>query len=165
MTSFPTRRELAVLGVLITAVAVVALLGSAVTLPAIPGWYAGLQKPWFTPPNAAYGPVWTTLYALMAYAAWRAWRVAARSSSGQGKAVLALFSGQLALNALWSQLFFGWQRPDLALIDVGLLWVAIVATLRAFARHDRLAAGLLLPYLAWVSLAVALNAGVVALNP
>jgi translocator protein len=151
-----------VLAALITAVAVVAWVGSAVTLPVIPGWYAGLQKPWFTPPNAAFGPVWTALYALMAYAAWRAWRAAGERHGRKG--VLIAFTVQLALNALWSQLFFGWQRPDLALADVVLLWLAIVAAIRLFAWHDRLAALLMLPYLAWVSLAVALNAGVIALN-
>ena len=71
---------------------------------------------------------------------------------------------QLVLNAAWSQLFFGWRRPDLALVDVVLLWGAIAWTIWVFNRHDRLAAGLMLPYLAWVSLAVALNAGVVVLN-
>ena len=162
MPSTPTARELTVFGALIAAVAGVAVIGSAVTLPAIPAWYAGLQKPWFTPPNAAFGPVWTSLYALTAWATWRAWRVA-RANGEQGR-VLVVFAVQLALNAAWSQLFFGWQRPDLALIDVVLLWLAIVATIRIFARQDRLAAGLLLPYIAWVTLAVALNAGVVLLN-
>lgn len=162
MSSFPTRRELAVLAALIAAVTAVAVLGSAVTLPVIPGWYASLQKPWFTPPNAAFGPVWTTLYALMAYATWRAWRPAA-GTDGRGR-VLTVFAVQLALNAVWSQLFFGLQRPDLALVDVVLLWLAIAAAIRIFAWHDRLAAALMAPYLAWVTLAVALNAGVVALN-
>lgn len=155
-----SRRDLVAPAALVGAVTLVAVAGSAVTLPAIPGWYAGLEKPWFTPPNAAFGPVWTTLYALMAYAAWRAWRVA----GPQRKLVLTVFAVQLGLNALWSQLFFGARRPDLALIDVALLWAAILWTIRIFGRHDRLAAGLMIPYLAWVSLAVALNAGVVLLN-
>jgi tryptophan-rich sensory protein len=161
MTDLASKSDLAMLAVLAGAVAVVGLVGSAVTIPAIPGWYAALEKPWFTPPNAAFGPVWATLYALMAYAGWRAWRAAA---GGQVRQVLAVFALQLTLNAAWSQLFFGWRRPDLALIDVALLWAAIAWSIRIFARHDRWAAGLMLPYLAWVSLAVALNAGVVVLN-
>lgn len=161
MTKLAPKSDLAVLAALVGAVAIVGLVGSAVTIPAIPGWYAELQKPFFTPPNAAFGPVWTALYALMAYAGWRAWRAAA---SGQGWQVLAVFAFQLVLNAAWSQLFFGWRRPDLALVDVVLLWGAIAWTIWVFNRHDRLAAGLMLPYLAWVSLAVALNAGVVVLN-
>lgn len=161
MTQFPPKSDLAILALLVGAVAIVALVGSAVTIPVIPGWYAALQKPSFTPPNAAFGPVWTALYALMAYAGWRAWRAA---PIGQGWQVLAAFACQLVLNAAWSQLFFGWRRPDLALVDVVLLWAAIAWTIRVFNRHDRWAAGLMLPYLAWVSLAVALNAGVVILN-
>lgn len=156
-----SRPEILVLAALAGAVTLVAALGSAVTLPAIPGWYAGLQKPWFTPPNAAFGPVWTALYALMAYAAWRAWRVA----GSRGGVVLLVFAVQLFLNALWSQLFFGLRRPDLALLDVVVLWAAILGMLLVFARTDRLAAVLVLPYLAWVSLAVALNTGIVLLNP
>lgn len=156
-----SRPEILVLAALAGAVTLVAALGSAVTLPAIPGWYAGLQKPWFTPPNAAFGPVWTALYALMTYAAWRTWRVA----GSRGGVVLLVFAIQLFLNALWSQLFFGLQRPDLALVGVVILWAAILGMLLLFARIDRVAAVLLLPYLAWVSLAVALNTGIVLLNP
>lgn len=161
MTAPGSRSELAVFVALLGTVAVVGTLGSAVTVPAIPGWYATLEKPWFTPPNAVFGPVWTILYVLMAYAAWRAWCGAA---SGQGRQVLLVFGLQLGLNAAWSQLFFGWRRPDLALVDVLLLWAAIAWSIRVFAQHDRWAAGLMLPYLAWVSLAVALNVGVVLLN-
>jgi len=161
MKGSASKSNLAMLVAFVAAVAAVGLIGSAVTVPAIPGWYAALGKPWFTPPNAAFGPVWSTLYALMAYAGWRAWRAA---PLGQERPVVSAFAVQLALNAAWSQLFFGLRRPDLALVDVVLLWAAIAWSIRVFARFDRFAAGLMLPYLAWVSLAVALNAGVVMLN-
>lgn len=147
----------AVFGVM---VAVVSARGAAVTLPQISGWYAQLTKPSFTPPPAVFGPVWTMLYVLMAFAAWRAWRAAARPAL-----VIGVFAGQLALNALWSQLFFGWRRPDLALIEIGFLWAAIVATILVFRQEDRGAAWMLVPYLAWVSFAGALNLAIVWLNP
>lgn len=141
-------------------VAAVSARGAAITLPEISGWYAQLTKPSFTPPPAVFGPVWTLLYVLMALAAWRAWRSAARPTLVNG-----VFAGQLALNALWSQLFFGWRRPDLALIEIGVLWAAVVATVLVFAREDRGAAWMLVPYLAWVSFAAALNLAIVRLNP
>lgn len=162
MNACVSYRDWAVLAALGVAVAGVALAGSAVTIPAIPGWYAGLEKPWFTPPNGVFAPVWTALYAIMAYAAWRAWRAAA--GEGDRRIVLIVFAGQLALNALWSQLFFGWQRPDLAMIDIVLLWAAIATTLVVFGRFDRLAAWLMVPYFLWVTFAAALNAEIIRLN-
>lgn len=140
-------------------VAAVSVRGAAVTLPQIPGWYAGLTKPAFTPPAAVFGPIWTMLYVLMAFAAWRAWRRSAAPAL-----VVGVFAAQLVLNALWSQLFFGWQRPDLALVEIGFLWLAIAATIMVFRRADSAAAWLLAPYLAWVSFAALLNVEIVRLN-
>jgi translocator protein len=154
-------RDWLVLAAIAAAVTGVAIAGSVVTIPAIPGWYAGLEKPWFTPPNGVFAPVWTVLYAVMAYAAWRAWRAA---DVVDRHIVLIVFAGQLALNALWSQLFFGWQRPDLAMVDIVLLWAAIATTLVVFGRFDRLAAGLMVPYFLWVSFAAVLNAAIIQLN-
>ena len=161
MNASLSLRDWVALAAIAVVVAGVAVAGSAVTIPAIPGWYAGLVKPWFTPPNGVFAPVWTTLYAMMAYAAWRAWRAA---RGGDQRIVLMVFAGQLALNALWSQLFFGWQRPDLAMVDIVLLWAAIATTLVVFGRFDRLSAWLMAPYLLWVSFAVALNAAIIQLN-
>lgn len=140
-------------------VAVVSVRGASITVPEIPGWYATLAKPVFTPPAAVFGPIWTMLYVLMAFAAWRAWR-----ESSTGWLVIGVFAAQLALNALWSQLFFGWHRPDLALIEIGILWIAILLTIAVFRRADSLAAWLLAPYLAWVSFAAVLNAAILWLN-
>jgi tryptophan-rich sensory protein len=125
-------------------------------------WYAGLVKPALTPPAWIFGPVWTLLYAMMAIAAWLVWR---RYGWTNAIGPLSLFLGQLALNALWSYLFFGLQRPGLALLDIIALWLAILATLMAFWRSHPPAGLLLLPYLLWVSFATYLNFQFWLLNP
>ncbi|WP_425614137.1 TspO/MBR family protein [Anatilimnocola sp. NA78] len=125
------------------------------------GWYASLQRPPLTPPNWIFGPVWTLLYIMMAIAAGRA---ANRSSPAQRWTTWSLFITQLAFNAAWSALFFGAQQPGLALIDIVLMWLAIVATIAWFWRIDRVAAWLFVPYLAWVSFATYLNLGFWWLN-
>lgn len=136
---------------------------SALSARYMPGeWYRGLNKPSFNPPGWVFGPVWTVLYTMMAVAAYLVWR---RSGFAGAQAALGLFLIQLVLNGLWSWLFFGIQRPDLALIDIIVLWLAILATAVAFRKHDPLASNLLLPYLAWVSFATVLNASIVRLNP
>lgn len=122
-------------------------------------WYANLHKPPLTPPNAVFGPVWGILYLAIAVAAWRVWRAAADS-----RRALSLWSLQLFLNALWSLLFFGWQRPGIALIDIVLLLVVVMTTTVAFHRIDRWAGALFVPYLAWVAFASYLNAGIWFLN-
>lgn len=136
----------------------VGLIGGWVTAPALPGWYAGLAKPTFNPPNWIFGPVWTALYILMAIAAWLVWR------RGEARTALRLFALQLVLNALWSPLFFGLHRIDLALIDIVLMWAAIAATALAFRHPSLLAAVLMLPYLGWVSFASGLNLALWRLN-
>jgi len=132
----------------------VAALGSLVTDPNIDGWYAALRKPPWNPPNWVFGPVWSVLYLLMAVAAWLVWR---RRDFARVSLPLALFGVQLVLNGLWSVLFFGWHRPDLALIEIVFLWSAILATMLAFRRVVPLATRLLVPYLLWVSFAAVLN--------
>jgi translocator protein len=124
-------------------------------------WYAALAKPSWTPPGWVFGPVWTLLYVAMAVAAWLVWRE--RGFSG-ARVALALFSGQLVLNALWSWLFFGLQAPGLALLDILMLWFVLAATTIAFWRLRRLAGALLLPYLLWVGFAAALNFEIWRLN-
>lgn len=138
-----------------------AALGSLMTLPSIPNWYAGLEKPFFSPPNWVFGPVWTVLYALMALAFWRIW-VLGRGSALQAAALA--FGVQLVLNVAWSGAFFGLHAPGLALIDIVALILAIIATMSAFARIDGRAAWMLAPYLAWVAFATALNAAIWWLN-
>jgi translocator protein len=144
----------------IAVVAVIAATGSWITLPKIPTWYAGLTKPAFTPPNAVFGPAWTVLYCLMAVAAWRISIAPTRDR----QPALALFVAQLLVNALWSPVFFGFEAPRLGLAVVLALVVLVAATVFAFWRIERLAGWLLVPYLAWVGYACALNAAIVALN-
>ncbi len=143
-------------------VVAVSVAGSLVTTPNIPTWYAGLAKPGFTPPNWLFGPVWTTLYVMMAYAVWRILSLP-KEQPGRTAAVTAFFV-QLALNCLWSFAFFGAHSPAAGLIVIAALIVAILATIRAFWSLDRIAAWLLVPYLAWVTYATALNAAIWHLN-
>jgi tryptophan-rich sensory protein len=123
-------------------------------------FYAQLSKPSWAPPAWLFGPVWSTLYALMGVAAWLVWR-----SSGFKAVALGLFGAQLAANALWSWLFFAWHRGALAAVEVLVLLALIVATVAAFWRNSRLAALLLVPYLLWVSLASVLTWAVWRSNP
>lgn len=124
-------------------------------------WYAALEKPAWTPPDAVFAPVWTVIYITIAVAGARAWL---RTVPGQRLLPFSAFAAQLLLNAGWSALFFGLQAPALALVELAGLWIAIALTLYLFARVDRVAAWLLAPYLAWTSFAGALNAAIVMLN-
>jgi tryptophan-rich sensory protein len=137
----------------------VGIVGSVFTVSNIPTWYATLVKPELAPPNWIFGPVWTTLYMLMGVAAWLVWR-----TRGDTRQALTIFGIQLALNLAWSWLFFGLQSPLLGLWCIGAMWLAIVATIVVFYRHSRVAAYLLVPYLAWVSFASYLNYMLFALN-
>ncbi len=127
-----------------------------------PEFYGELVRPTWSPPAWLFGPVWTLLYLLMGIAAWLVWRE--RGFRGGGIA-LGLFLGQLALNALWSWLFFAWQLGALSFFEIVILWLLIVATVVAFWRVRPLAGALLLPYLAWVSFAAVLNLAIWRLNP
>lgn len=139
------------------------LIGSAVTVPQIPGWYAGLAKPPFNPPNWLFAPVWTMLFALMALAAFRVLRRPV-DTPGRAQALLA-YHVQLALNMLWSCAFFGLNSPASGLVVIALLLAAMIWTMRRFAAlGDRLSVGLFVPYLAWVSFAALLNASIWWLN-
>ena len=149
---------------------IVALAGfvAACFLAALPGawfrpgeWYERLQKPAWRPPNRLFAPVWTVLYLMMAFSGWLVWRQAGLAGAGPALAVYAL---QLVLNAAWTPLFFGLRRPDLGFFDVVLLWLSIVATIALFLLIDVVAAVLLVPYLAWVTFAAALNFAVWRLN-
>ena len=139
-----------------------AAIGSWATFTSVGTWYPQLAKPEWTPRSSLFGPVWTCLYLAMAVAGWRVWRVQPRGPLR--RAVLRVYGAQLLLNALWSVLFFGWRRPDLALVDVVALWILLVVALGRFWRVDRIAGVLWAPYVAWVSFATALNAAVWWLN-
>src|SRR3954470_3921179 len=141
--------------------AIAAGIGSTATIRNVQSWYPTLAKPSWTPPSALFGPVWTALYIAMSVATWRVWR---KQTGSAAHAVLRSFLAQLTLNALWSVLFFGMRRPDLALIDIGALWVVIVVMLVRFWPADRIAGVLWTPYVAWVTFASALNAAVWRLN-
>ncbi len=154
----PFRRLL----IAVLPVVAVSVAGSLVTRDNIPTWYAGLAKPGFSPPNWLFAPVWTTLYALMAYALWRILSLPG-STPGRTGAVVIFFV-QLALNSAWSFAFFGAQSPLSGLVVIAALIVAILATIAAFWRLDRIAAWLLAPYLAWVCFATLLNGAIWQLN-
>lgn len=140
---------------------IAAAIGSAASIQA-GSFYTQLVRPDWAPPPDIFGPVWTILYALMGLAAWLVWRVGGFRAA---RTALTLFLVQLAINTLWSWLFFGWHRGALAFADIMLLLVLIVATLISFWRIRPLAGVLLIPYLLWVSFASALNYSVWQLNP
>ncbi|RJP74064.1 MAG: tryptophan-rich sensory protein [Candidatus Zixiibacteriota bacterium] len=137
-------------------------VGSLFTRPAIPTWYAGLEKPFFTPPSWVFGPVWITLYLLMGIAAFLVWNKG--WDRADVRAALAVFGLQLLLNVAWSALFFGLRSPLLGLVDIVLLWLAILLTAYLFFQISRPAGYLLLPYLLWVTYAAALNFSLWRLN-
>jgi tryptophan-rich sensory protein len=138
-----------------------AAIGASASLQA-GTFYAELVRPEWAPPAAVFGPVWTMLYATMAAAAWLVWR---RREVRLARIGLALFVLQLVLNALWSWLFFGWNQGALSFLDIVGLWALIVATVVFFWRIRPLAGLLLVPYLAWVTFASALNYRIWQLNP
>lgn len=132
------------------------------TSTSVATWYPTLEKPWYTPPDGAFAPVWLALYLLMAVAGWRVWRRVGFTEGGV--LALGLFALQLVLNVLWPLLFFGLQEIGWALLEIALLALAILATTVAFWRIDRGAGILMLPYLAWVAFAGLLNLGFWRLN-
>jgi translocator protein len=132
-----------------------------ITAESIPGWYAGLNKPWFNPPNWLFGPVWTVLYVLMGVAGGTVWSTA---PGPQRTRAMALWVLQLALNALWSIVFFGLKTPGLALAEILLLLLSIALCMRAFRGLHPWAHLLLVPYVLWVSFASVLNGAIWWLN-
>lgn len=166
------------------AISLAAFLGVTALAPIIGGmatarsvnseWFRTLNKPAWNPPDWIFGPVWTVLYILMGVAAWMVWRtLAAKAAAPDGRppvfapmmrVPLILYATQLALNALWSVLFFGLREPGWAFAEITLLWAAILATTIAFARVSVGAAWLMSPYLAWVSFAAALNFAIWRMN-
>lgn len=137
-------------------------IGSIATMPNIPTWYDTLVRPPLNPPSWLFGPVWTTLYILMGIAGFLVWQ---RRDHPAAKTGLALFGLQLALNTLWSWVFFSFHALGLAFVIVAALWLSILGTIERFYRVYPLAAYLLLPYIAWTTFASYLNAAYWYLNP
>lgn len=139
----------------------VGVLATPFTISSIPTWYAFLDKPQFSPPNWIFGSVWVALYFLMGVSVWLVWM--GKKSPARQKGIV-LFVVQLALNFLWSVIFFGFHQRFLALVDIGLLWAAIFMTMMTFYKVSPVASYLLIPYLMWVSFASILNVSIVLLN-
>ena len=138
-----------------------AAIGSVFTASSVKTWYPGLLKPAGTPPPWVFGPVWSTLYLLMATAAWLLWR---QRSEQDVRLALALFFAQLVLNAAWSFIFFGLRRPGAALVEILILLVAIALTATSFVMSSRLAFWLMTPYIGWAAYATYLNFGIWRMN-
>ncbi len=138
------------------------VVGSFFTFSSIEDWYQFLEKPILNPPNWVFGPVWTLLYILMGVALFLVWKKGWENKSV--KLAMVLFFLQLGLNALWSILFFGFQNPFLAFVEIVILWLLIVITMENFYQISKLAMYLLIPYLLWVSFASYLNASIWLLN-
>ena len=145
----------------IAAVVAASILGQIATFPNLAPWYAGLAKPPFNPPNWLFGPVWTTLYVLMAYAAFRVHRL---TPSSKRSRALALFYVQLAFNAAWSWMFFAAHSPALGLVNIIPQLALILGVILVFYRLDRTAAWCLVPLAAWVAFASLLNFSIWRLN-
>ena len=155
------KRDFLGLFVFIILCLTVSAAGGAVTATSVNTWYQVLEKPSFNPPDWVFAPVWTTLYVLMGLSSWRIWRCRASKAK---QLALAIFGIQLFLNFVWSVLFFGLQRIDLALVEIAVLFIAILANIALYWRIERLAGLLLLPYAAWVAFAIMLNISLWLLN-
>jgi len=143
----------------VAACAAAGWIGSLWTMPNLRPWYASLAKPSWTPPEWLFGPVWSTLYLMMAVAAWLVWKQA-----GLASVQLRLFAFQLILNALWSGIFFKLRLLGPAFFEIAVLWLSILATCISFYRILPVAAWLLVPYLIWVTYASGLNFSIWRLN-
>ncbi|MBW3635213.1 MAG: tryptophan-rich sensory protein [Armatimonadetes bacterium] len=138
------------------------VLGGLLSMSGIREWYPALQKPTWTPPDAVFAPVWTILYAMMGVALGLIWAKGLVSS--REKRAFAWFWGQLALNVLWSAVFFGFRSPAWGYVVILLLWLALAATMWLFSKISRASALWLAPCLAWVTFASMLNFGILSLN-
>jgi benzodiazapine receptor len=156
------HREARLVGVAVIPVAVASVIGQLATYPNLTPWYAGLAKPAFNPPNWVFGPVWTTLYVLMAFAVWRVLRLRRRTSTR--RLGLTLFFVQLALNAAWSWMFFAAHSPLLGFINIVPQLMVISATVILFWRLNRVASWCILPLAVWVAFATALKFSIWSLN-
>lgn len=140
----------------------IGFLSSLAVMGQVETWYRSVERPWFTPPNWIFGPVWTLLYILMGIAAGLVWNQGIERQDV--RRALSFYGVQLVLNALWSILFFGLHTPGLALAEIAVLWVFIILTMIAVARVRKASAWLMLPYICWVSFAAILNFSFYQLN-
>jgi tryptophan-rich sensory protein len=136
-------------------------IGGMATSSSVAGWFAGINKPTWNPPDWIFGPVWTTLYLMMAISAWLVWK---QSGFENSKFALGWFAFHLLLNIFWSVLFFGLQQPGWAAVEIIILWISIAITIGLFYRHSKLAAVLLVPYILWVTFAAFLNFTIWSMN-
>lgn len=139
-----------------------AAIGSIFTFSQITSWYATLNKPFFTPPNVLFAPVWTILYFLQGVSLYLVWK--GRIKTRQIRLGLVFFILQLFLNALWSILFFGFHNVGLAILNIVGLWIFIFLSVLSFAKVSKIASWILVPYLLWVSYAGLLTIGIFLLN-
>lgn len=157
-------RPLASLALAILLCEAVGASGGVFTAMGLESWYPSLTKPALSPPNWVFGPVWTTLFALMGVAVWLVWRGIEGDQADAARRALWVFAGHFVLNLTWSAVFFGARSLSGGLVVLVLLWVSIIATMWAFARVDRWASLLLVPYLVWVGFAGYLNFAIWVLN-
>ena len=162
VASLPDRRPVGSLVAAVLACEIAGASGVLLSGNGVSVWYPTLAKPAFTPPSWVFGPVWTTLFALLGVAAWLVWR--AGIDARPVRVALAVFVVQYVVQVAWSGAFFGLRWPAGGLAVIAVLWLLVVATVAAFARVDRRAALLLVPYLAWVSFAAVLNYRIWRLN-
>lgn len=162
--TLPDRRPFGTLIGAVVACVAVGASGAVFTARGLESWYPSLAKPELAPPNWVFGPVWTTLFALMGVAVWLVWREASGGHRRDARRAISIFAGHFVVNVGWSAVFFGGQSILGGLVVIAVLWLAIVATMWAFATVDRRAAALLVPYLAWVSFATYLNYAFWTLN-
>jgi benzodiazapine receptor len=152
-------KQAVMLVIFLVAVFAAAAIGAQFT----PGpWFETLAKPAWNPPNWVFAPVWTVLYSTIGVSGWLVWKKAGFSAA---RLPFFVYGIQLVLNAAWSWLFFGLHRPDLAFLEIVVLWAAILATIVLFWRIRVAAGAILLPYLAWVSFAAILNWTLRQMNP
>jgi translocator protein len=149
--------------ILVATCLAVGYFSSMATMSSVKTWFPTLVKPIFNPPSWVFAPVWSVLYVMMGIAAGLVWSKMDSNRAVVKKALL-FFGIQLALNALWSILFFGLRNPFLALIEIVLLWLMIYETYLKFAKIDKIAGYLFIPYIAWVSFASILNVSIWWLN-
>ena len=155
-------RDFSKLIISVTVCELIGLLSTPFTISSIPTWYAGLIKPFFSPPNWIFGPVWTTLYFLMGVSVYLVWRKGIQNK--EIKIAIYYFLTQLLFNFLWSVIFFGLRLPLVAFIDIIALFAAIILTMMKFYKISKVSLYLLIPYLLWVSFATILNGAIVLLN-
>jgi benzodiazapine receptor len=162
IADFMNRDKILRLGTSILVCQLAGIAGSLFTAPAISVWYGNLEKPSFAPPNWIFAPVWTFLFLLMGISLYLVWSRGFEDK--KIKRAVFIFSVQLALNTLWSFLFFGLRSPLYGFIEIIILWLAIFFTIVNFYKTSKMAAYLLIPYILWVSFAALLNYSIMILN-